>query len=133
MLMPLLSRLRNAALRRTGLAEEAKGAERRHYPRLPTPVVCRRVPFLDFRPLQVLDVSLSGARVYSDVILRPRERLTLEFLPPRAKTILVAARVARLVPLPPGSPAAYAIGLEFTNVSQADAERLRAILNDSVD
>src|SRR5687768_1282556 len=107
-------------------------AERRRYPRVQAPVLCRSVPLFASHPMpaiDLLDLSLGGARVYADERRRVGERLELELFPPRGRSIVAQALVAWVRALPPDAPAVYDVGLEFTGLTPAEARRLRTVLD----
>jgi hypothetical protein len=90
--------------------------DRRHYPRLRAEMLWRsaglRAPQ---RP--VADVSLGGARVYSDELVHVGARLELQLLLPQGVPIDLFARVVRVHILPPSGPAFCDVALEFLAMS----------------
>ena len=107
----------------------AGGRERRRYPRLQAPVLYRSAPFAGAVPHRVIDLSMGGARVYSDLRRRPGERLEVELFPPEGDSVVVRATVVWVQAMAPGGPALYDIGLKFTNATEDAASRLRAVLD----
>src|SRR5688500_1270976 len=105
-----------------------RGQERRRYARLEAPILYRSAPFTESVPRRVTDVSLGGARVYTDVRRRPGERLEVELFPPEAEPFIVRARVVWVQAVAPGGPALYDVGLKFTDASAGAADKLRAML-----
>ena len=114
-----------------GGAKGGSGLERRRYPRLRAPMLYRPAPFADAVQHRVIDLSMGGARVYSDLRRRPGERLEVELFPPEGASFVVRATVVWVQAVAPGGPALYDIGLKFTDASEDDAARLRAVLEQS--
>ena len=78
--------------------------------------------------LRMIDVSLGGARVYSDDKLKLGTRLDLELLSSPGSTVQVLARVVWIDELEAGGPARYDVGLEFLGVPEEMRSRLASIL-----
>ena len=106
-----------------------RGRDRRRYARLDAPVLYRSAPFAESAPRRVTDLSLGGARIYTDIRRRPGERLEVELQPPGGEPFVVRARVVWVQAVAPGGPALYDIGLKFTNATEDAASRLRAVLD----
>jgi hypothetical protein len=68
--------------------------------------------------LRMVDVSLGGARVYSDERLKLGTRVDLELLASPGSTVQVLAHVVWIDELEPGGPARYDVGLEFLEVPE---------------
>ena len=109
-------------------AAGSHGKERRRYARLEAPILYRSAPFTESVPRRVTDVSLGGARVYSDVRRRPGERVEVELFPPEAEPFTVRARVVWVQAVAPAGPALYDVGLKFTEATAAAADKLREML-----
>jgi hypothetical protein len=77
---------------------------------------------------KVLDVSLGGARIYSDERQSEGTELELELFLPEGSSLECKARVVWTVTLPPGSDARYEVGLAFTEIPPDAGERLKAVL-----
>jgi Tfp pilus assembly protein PilZ len=75
-----------------------------------------------------VDVSLGGMRVYSDEELRVGESVELELLLVDDATARCWARVAWIEKLERSDGARYDIGLEFTDMEDADRRLLTAAL-----
>ena len=103
--------------------------ERRRFARWEAPVLYRSAPFADSAPRCVTDLSLGGARIYTDIRRRPGERLEVELLPPGGEPFVVQAMVVWVQAVAPGGPALYDIGLKFTHATEDAATRLRAVLD----
>jgi hypothetical protein len=106
-----------------------RNRERRRFARWEAPVLYRSAPFATSAPRRVTDLSLGGARIYTDIRRRPGERLEVELLPPQGEPFVVRATVVWVQAVAPGGPALYDIGLKFTDATDEDAERLRAVLD----
>lgn len=106
------------------------GAERREFTRVRAPMYCRparrRLP----RRSEVVDVSLSGIRVYSDDEYPTGSRMELDlFLSEEDSFVTCLTEVVWIRALPSGSPARYDMGLRFLDVparATAHIERLLA-------
>ena len=96
--------------------------ERRHYPRLNVNMLWRPAG-LWMQRRDVEDVSLGGARVYSDDLLPVGARMEIELLVPGGPTIEIHARVVRVTILRPSGPAFCDVALEFLAVP--DEARIR--------
>jgi PilZ domain len=83
--------------------------------------------------LRTVNMSLGGARVYSDDRLKLGRKLHLELLAGPDSTVQVLARVVWIDDLPPGGPARYDVGLEFLDVPEEMTSRLAAILQKDED
>ena len=101
-------------------------SDRRIYPRLKVPMLWRS-PGMVAR-LRMVDVSLGGARVYSDDRLKLGTRVDLELLASPGSTVQVLARVVWIDELGPSGPARYDVGLEFLEVPEEMRSRLASIL-----
>jgi hypothetical protein len=78
--------------------------------------------------LRTVNMSLGGARVYSDDRLKLGTKLQLELLAGPDSTVQVLARVVWIDELGDGGPARYDVGLEFLDVPEEMTSRLAAIL-----
>lgn len=83
--------------------------------------------------LRTVNMSLGGARVYSDERLKLGRRLHVELLADPGCTIQVLARVVWIDELDEASPARYDVGLEFLEVPEEMTSRLAAILQKDED
>jgi hypothetical protein len=83
--------------------------------------------------LRTVNMSLGGARVYSDEPLKLGRKLQVELLADPGSTIQVLARVVWIDELEEGSPARYDVGLEFLEVPVEMTSRLAAILQKDQD
>lgn len=107
--------------------------DRRRFPRLKTPVLCRPAGlFLRLfagrqeRPTQ--DISMGGARIYSDDPVKVGTRLEMELFLPAGSNLVLQAQVAWVEELPPGGPAAFDVGLRFDELKEADKARLETVI-----
>lgn len=77
---------------------------------------------------RTVNMSLGGARVFSDDRLKLGTKLNIELLPDPESTVQVLARVVWIDELAAGAPARYDVGLEFLDVPEEMISRLTAIL-----
>jgi hypothetical protein len=82
---------------------------------------------------RMVNMSLGGARVFSDDRLRIGTRLNIELLDAPTSTVQVLARVVWIDELDAGSPALFDVGLEFLDVPEEMMSRLMAILEKDED
>jgi hypothetical protein len=127
---PPLSMAGAPCLIHAGLGKSMLPSDRRRFRRLQVPVLWRTQSLL--RGFMGVDVGAGGARVYSDDLLCPGDRLDLELLD-HDTSVTTAARVVWVDALPPGSPARYDIGLEFVNVADEARRALGRILDRALD
>ena len=83
--------------------------------------------------LRTVNMSLAGARVYSDDRLKLGTSLQLELLAGPDSTVQVLARVVWIDELELGGPARFDVGLEFLEVPEEMTSRLAAILQKDED
>lgn len=102
--------------------------DRRHYPRLRAPVLCRPAGYRLAGTGETLDISLGGARIYSDEFTPAGTPLELELILPDGDSAVCRAEVAWIETLPEGSPAKFDVGLRFTQLSAAVRARLGRVL-----
>ncbi len=74
------------------------------------------------------DVSLGGARVFSDEHYRVGRLLELDVMLPDGSAVQCWAEVVWLIELDDASPARYDVGLKFTDMASADIRRLASVL-----
>ena len=96
--------------------------ERRRYPRVMSPVLYKATKQISAKR-RVSDLSLGGARIYSD------ERLELDFFLPDGSTVTARAKVSWIKEMPEGEEALYDVGMEFMELSEAATEKLKTVLN----
>jgi c-di-GMP-binding flagellar brake protein YcgR len=77
---------------------------------------------------QPRDISLGGMRVLSDQGFRPGSKLELEVVLPDGGMVRCWAEVVWIVKLDPGAPAAYDVGLRFSDMDPDDVQRLASVL-----
>jgi c-di-GMP-binding flagellar brake protein YcgR len=107
--------------------------QRRRHPRLRAPVSYSPPRFYgpprivsQKRPIS--DISLGGARIFSDEPLLEGKGLQFELFLPLKKAVTASARVVWVKELPPGSEARYDVGLEFIYLPPPAMDELRTIL-----
>jgi PilZ domain len=105
-------------------------AERRQFPRLQAPVLCRPAGLLlrILKPRQSVDVSLGGIRIFSDEPAKVGSLLDLELFVSDHQPFSCTAEVVWVEELAPGAPALYDVGLRFTKLTPQDRERLALVL-----
>lgn len=101
--------------------------ERRRFPRVVVPVLYD-LPRIFGAKRRVSDLSLGGARIYSDTRLKVGQRLELEFFLPDGSTAEAVARIVWIKEMPEGAEALYDVGLEFLDLSKTTKEQLDAVL-----
>jgi PilZ domain len=101
--------------------------ERRHFPRLHANTLWRPAGFLTPRS-PVADMSLGGARVYSDELVAVGDPLEIELMVPGRASLELLARVVRVHVLPPGALALYDVALEFLIMTNEARCRLARML-----
>jgi hypothetical protein len=108
------------------------GRERRQFPRLKAPVLCRPTGLILrlLQPRQTIDISLGGVRIFSDDPVNVGTRLSLELFLPDESTLDCKAEVVWVEELPPGEPARFDVGLRFTELHDADKARLGQVIGD---
>lgn len=74
------------------------------------------------------DVSLGGARVYTDEDFTVGSRLDIDVLLPDGMPVRCWAQVVWRLELDHGSPARYDVGLKFLDMAASDLQRLAAVL-----
>ena len=104
-------------------------SDRRRYPRVQADVICRPAGLdIVHHKRNTKDISLGGARVFSDEHYRLGTRLDLDVMLPDGALVRCWAEVVWLVALDGGSPAKFDVGLKFTDMAPADIQRLAAVL-----
>lgn len=107
-------------------------SDRRLYPRLNVPMLWRS-PGVVATLSRTVNMSLGGARVFSDERLRLGSHLEIELLAAPDQSVSVLARVVWIDELEAGGPASFDVGLEFLEVPEAMMSRLSAILEKDED
>jgi len=105
--------------------------ERRQFRRLQAPVYCRPVGLKIFERKPTVDISLGGARIYSDDEMKKGARLEVELFLPDGTSVTCRVEVVWIEALAPGAPARFDVGLKFTDISAQDRERLSSILEEA--
>jgi hypothetical protein len=106
-------------------------SDRRIYPRLKVPMLWRSPGMV--ANLRTVNMSIGGARVYSDDRMKLGRKVHLELLAGPDSTVQVLARVVWIDELGAGEPARYDVGLEFLDVPEEMTSRLAAILQKDED
>jgi Tfp pilus assembly protein PilZ len=75
------------------------------------------------------DISLGGARVFSDDEFPVGSKLDLDVLLPDGSTVRCWARVVWLTPLGPQAAARFDVGLTFVDMAVSDVQRLATVLS----
>ncbi|MBU8894669.1 PilZ domain-containing protein [Corallococcus sp. H22C18031201] len=121
-----------SGLQSCAVPTETGPIDRRSFPRLQAPLYARpaRVQFGEKR--KVLDVSLSGARIYSDEYHAEGSRLDVELFLPDGGSLECTARVVWTLKLPKDAVARYEVGLAFLDVSPDALARLQPVLIDDL-
>jgi hypothetical protein len=105
-------------------------SDRRRYPRLQAPVFCRPAGVgLFHEKLNTRNLSLGGARIFSDEEFKPGHRLELDVVLPSGDFLRCWAEVMWVTSREPDDEARYDVGLRFTDLAEADIQRLAAILD----
>lgn len=104
-------------------------SDRRRYPRVQADVICRPAGVdLFHHERNTRDISLGGARVFSDQQFGQGDRLDLDVLLPGGAGVRCWAEVVWVVELEAGAPARFDVGLKFTDMDPSDVQRLAAVL-----
>lgn len=101
--------------------------ERRLFPRVKAPV-SYRIPKHPSTKNQVTNISLGGARLYSDEHLPPGSQLEIEIYFPSGQLMKALAKVVWIKELPQGSVSLYDMGIEFMNLPSHGMEKLKEVL-----
>jgi hypothetical protein len=103
-------------------------ADRRQFPRIKAPVFCRPAGLRFHNTGETLDISLGGARVYSDDETAPGTPLELELVFSDSSSVVCRAEVVWIERLPNGGPARFDVGLRFTELPGDAAAQLARVL-----
>jgi hypothetical protein len=107
-------------------------SDRRRYPRLQAPVFCRPAGLgLFHERLNTRNLSLGGARIFSDEYFKPGHRLELDVELPSGEFLRCWAEVMWVTSREPDGEATYDVGLRFTDLAEPDIQRLAAVLTRS--
>ena len=107
--------------------EESTGKDRRRFPRISTQVYYRVGKSQSLRQ-RVSDISMGGARIYSDTRWDIDEEVDLELHFQNGSSGKGKARVVWIKELPPNSGAGYDVGLEFLDLPEELKIELRVAL-----
>ena len=105
--------------------------ERRRFKRLQAPVYCRPVGLKLFERKPTVDISLGGARIYSDEEMKRGGRLELELFLPDGSSVTCRVEVAWVQALPAVAPVRFDVGLKFTDIGEHDRALLSTVLEDA--
>jgi len=101
--------------------------ERRRFPRLKVPVLFRAAKKEeDVR--STYNLGLGGVRIYSNRYLKKGNQLEIELCFPEGNSVVATVRVVWTKVLPPGSDAAFDVGLEFIDLPPAAIDDLKGVL-----
>jgi hypothetical protein len=104
-------------------------SDRRRFPRLQAPVFCRPAGVgLFHETLNTRNLSLGGARIFSDEVFNPGHRLELDIVLPSGEFLRCWAEVMWVTSREPEGDARYDVGLRFTDLAEADIQRLATVL-----
>ena len=104
-------------------------SDRRRYPRLQAPVFCRPAGVgLFHEKLNTRNLSLGGARIFSDEEFKPGHRLELDVVLTSGEFLRCWAEVMWVTRRKPDDEAKYDVGLRFTDLAERDIQRLAAVL-----
>jgi hypothetical protein len=107
----------------------AQVIDRRRYPRVQAQVLCRPAGAAAFHHQRnAQDISLGGARVFSDEQFTLGTRLDLDVLLPDGSIVRCWGDVVWLTDLGPDAEARFDVGLKFTDMAPADMQRLSTVL-----
>ncbi|WAS83052.1 MULTISPECIES: PilZ domain-containing protein [unclassified Corallococcus] len=102
--------------------------DRRAFPRIHAPLYSRPARMKVGDKKQVLDVSLGGARIYSDEPQDVGSRLDLELFLPDGSSLECTARIVWAIKLPKDAVARFEVGLSFLDVPEPVLARLKTVL-----
>jgi hypothetical protein len=103
--------------------------DRRRFPRVQAEVLCRPAGASVFHHKRnAQDISLGGARVFSDEEFSPGAKLDLDVLLPDGTTVRCWGEVVWLTDLGPAAQARFDVGLKFTDMAPDDIQRLSTVL-----
>jgi c-di-GMP-binding flagellar brake protein YcgR len=80
------------------------------------------------RQREAIDMSLGGARIYSDLPFRIGELMKLEIFAAETTGVTYTAEVVWIEKLPPGAAAAFDVGLKFIQLEPAAVRELMKVL-----
>jgi hypothetical protein len=105
-------------------------SDRRRYPRLQAAVFCRPagVGLFHEKP-NTRNLSLGGARIFSDEEFKTGHRLELDVVLPSGEFLRCWAEVMWVTSREPDGDAKYDVGLRFTDLAETDIQRLAAVLD----
>lgn len=113
----------------------ARASDRRQFRRVRAPVTCRAAgPHARVAAAQQpQDISLGGMRIYASEEVRCGARLELELFLGEGGTVPCTVEVVWVEKLPSPAPARFDVGLRMLIISDADRQRLAAVLDDGED
>lgn len=113
------------------MEEDNSYKDQRQYPRLSPQVYCRIVKTQTFRQ-RVSDISMGGARIYSDTRWDIGEEMEMELYFLNGSSGKGKARVVWIKELPPEAGTSYDVGLEFVDLPEPLARELKVVLEESI-
>jgi Tfp pilus assembly protein PilZ len=75
------------------------------------------------------DISLGGMRVFSDETFTVGDRLDLEVFLPDGAAVRVWVLVVWVTKLESGAESKFEVGMQFTDIGEADVQRLASVLS----
>jgi hypothetical protein len=104
-------------------------SDRRRFPRVRADVVFRPAGLsLLHHKRNTQDISLGGARVFSDEEIGVGSRLEIDVFLFDGSTVSCWAEVVWLTDLGPAAKARFDVGLKFVDMAPADIQRLATVL-----
>ena len=103
-------------------------SDRRRYPRVHAPVICRPTGKPLFGKRAAHDVSLGGMRLYSDETAQVSDRLVIELFLPDGSEISCKVEVVWVEALAEGEPARFEVGVKFVEIDRDALLRLGSVL-----
>ena len=104
-------------------------SDRRRYPRVRADVLFRPAGVSVFHHKRnTQDISLGGARVFSDEEVEVGSRLEVDVLLPDGSAVRCWAEVVWNTQLEPAAEARFDVGLRFSDMAPADIQRLGTVL-----
>jgi hypothetical protein len=101
--------------------------ERRRFPRLKVPVLFRSAKVKE-EASPTYNLGLGGVRIYSNRYLKKGKQLKIELCFPKGNSVVATVRVVWIKVLPPGSNAAFDLGLEFIDLPPSAIDELKEVL-----
>ena len=96
------------------------------------PVTCRAAGLHSRQatPLQPIDISLGGLRIFASEEVPRGAHLDLELFLNEGGSVTCSVEVVWIDRLPPSAPARFDVGLRFLTITPRDRQRLGQVLDD---